>query len=142
MHDSHFMTKKTKELMKDKKRLEAELAITKSPGTSADRGTYDTMQSKYDSTFQKLARIEEDRDLLKQKLAQMIQNYEQLEMSHNQMMNGQSEYQNYKQAYEQDQERLRDLQEYVYALQMQNSELTDGNTMLQSNLDTMQQTSK
>jgi len=72
MHDSHFMTKKTKELMKDKKRLEAELAITKSPGTSADRGTYDTMQSKYDSTFQKLARIEEDRDLLKQKLAQMI----------------------------------------------------------------------
>ena len=63
MHDSHFMTKKTKELMKDKKRLEAELAM-KSPGTSADRGTYDTMQSKYDSTFKKLAHVEDDRDHL------------------------------------------------------------------------------
>ena len=44
MHESHFMTKKNKELMKEKKRLEEELALSKSMGPS-DSGEYDLMRS-------------------------------------------------------------------------------------------------
>ena len=36
MHDSHFMTKKNKELIREKKRLEEELSLSKSQGPSQD----------------------------------------------------------------------------------------------------------
>lgn len=38
MHDSHFMTKKNKELMREKKRLEEELSLSKSQGPSGQGG--------------------------------------------------------------------------------------------------------
>ena len=38
MHDSHFMTKKNKELMREKKRLEEELSLSKSQGPTGQGG--------------------------------------------------------------------------------------------------------
>ena len=38
MHDSHFMTKKNKELIREKKRLEEELSLSKSQGPSGQGG--------------------------------------------------------------------------------------------------------
>ena len=49
MHESHFMTKKNKELMKEKKRLEAELALSQSQGP-ADLPTEDLMRSQLDAS--------------------------------------------------------------------------------------------
>ena len=42
MHDSHFMTKKNKELIKEKKRLEGELDLARSIGVS-DSGGQDAL---------------------------------------------------------------------------------------------------
>ena len=42
MHDSHFMTKKNKELIKEKKRLEGELDLARSIGVS-DSGGQDVL---------------------------------------------------------------------------------------------------
>ena len=38
MHDSHFMTKKNKELIREKKRLEEELSLSKSQGPYGQGG--------------------------------------------------------------------------------------------------------
>ena len=42
MHESHFMTKKNKELIKEKKRLEGELDLARSIGVS-DSGGQDAL---------------------------------------------------------------------------------------------------
>ena len=84
MNESHFMTKKNKELIKEKKRLEQELELSKSMGPS--------------ESGLKL-----------------------------------------KQTFEQDQERLRDLQEQIYQLQVENEELSEGNSLLQTDYDTVKQ---
>lgn len=49
MHESHFMTKKNKELMKEKKRLEAELALSQSQGP-ADLASEDLMRSQLEAS--------------------------------------------------------------------------------------------
>lgn len=61
----------------------------------------------------------------------MLQNYRQLEASHNDLMNSQG-------ANTADQERLQQLQEQIVQLQQMNQELENGNTAMKSDLEQMQ----
>lgn len=66
MHDSHFMTKKNKELIREKKRLEEELSLSKSQGPSQDteqmveqmRNQLDASQRAHKITSQRITEIE------------------------------------------------------------------------------------
>ena len=44
MHESHFMTKKNKELIREKKRLEEELSLAQSQGPAAAQGEVEMVE--------------------------------------------------------------------------------------------------
>ena len=64
----------------------------------------------------------------------MLQSYKQLEVSHNELMNGQTAHEQWKQQQQHDENRIIVLQNEVNELMAANSELVAGNTALESQL--------
>ena len=86
----------------------------------------------------KVTRIEADKQRLNSQLEQMLASYKQLEVSHSELMKGQSQYEDWKQKSVADEVRLASLQEQINKLQESNRGLISGNTALQNDLEKMQ----
>ena len=164
MHDSHFMTKKNKELMRERKQLQEELKLSKSQGPYGQgaeemeqmRNQLDASQRAHKITTQRITEIESQyQGLLDQektkgkqaghKLARIEADKERLSQQLNQMLQNyreleanHNELMNTQGANTEDQERLLLLQEQIAQLQQVNSELENGNTAMREDLQQMQ----
>ena len=104
MNESHFVVKKNKELMREKKELIEQLSLAKSSGfqeqtasfnANAGNGSLEEIRHQLEiernrsqKAWQKNQRVENDKERLNQQLNQMLESYRQLETSHNELMNG------------------------------------------------------